>query len=95
MTDEMKAQAMKRLMEYPEWKTFELHIKEVAKVHCESSVKYSCKGNAVDAQRQAWISEGLIEAIEEPDSVVQEQAFRTKTIVGRASEMVKNVFGKK
>ena len=86
--------AMQSLMRHPEWKTFEERIRTCAEAHKESSVRYSSKANAPDAQRQAWIAEGLIEAIEEPESVVRSYEFSVKGIYEKACHLCGHIFDK-
>ena len=76
--DEKLYRAMKALTRYPEWRDFEDRIKFVIDSHKESSVNYSAKNKASDAQRQAWIAEGLLEAIEEPQSIMTQYDFTVK-----------------
>lgn len=85
---------MKALQTYPEWKTFEARIKEVMSAHKESSVNYSSKGSAIDSQRQAWIAEGLLEAIEEPKEIVQEYEFSIKGVYEKTCHLCGTVLGK-
>ena len=87
MTIEQKAIAFKVLMRYPEWKVFADHVKEVAQVHCDSSVNYISKRKNDDASRQADIAEGLVEAIDEPQSLIDEYNHSVKGIVDRACQL--------
>ena len=63
---------LKRLKSYSEWKFFVSYMKEVRDIHKEASVSYSVKDKTEDAKRQAWLAEGILETIEEPDSVESE-----------------------
>ena len=65
--DKVKSLSLTRLQHYPEWKVFEEHIREIAQSHDLASAKFSRLHDIDSATRQAWISEGLIEAIEEPE----------------------------
>jgi hypothetical protein len=81
MENEKKYENFKRLIKTDEWKLFVEHIEELVKGHAEASVNYSSKGHAIDSQRQAWICEGLREAIDEPESVIAyEESLVKKTV---------------
>ena len=69
-----------RLVKQPEWTAFELHIEERIQSHKDLSVSFLAKDNLVDAQRQAWIVEGLLEALHEPDNVIKAEESFLKTI---------------
>mgnify|MGYP001606615738 CR=1 FL=1 len=92
MTTDQKSRDMKELMRHPEWKTYVEHIKDVIQVHCDSSVSYSSKGKHEDASRQAWIAEGLTEAIDEPESVIQEHKFSVKGMTQSICHACGNLF---
>jgi hypothetical protein len=94
MTDEELYRDMKALQRHPEWKTFEAHIKDVAYIHRDSSVSYSAKGKTMDAQRQAWIAEGLLEAIEEPQEIVKRYEFSVTGIYERVCHLCGTILGK-
>jgi hypothetical protein len=81
MTEEEIYRDLKAIKKVPEWKTFVEHINNVAMIHKDSSVQYSTKGNSLDAQRQAWIAEGLIESVEEPGNVVDSYEHSVKGLV--------------
>ena len=87
MTDEQVYRDLKQLRKYPEWITYCAHIMNVSDAHKDSSVRYSSKANANDSQRQAWIAEGLIEAIEEPDNVIKSYEFSVKGLVQRVCQL--------
>lgn len=78
MTREEIYRDLKQLKRYPEWITFVAHIDSIVQVHKDSSVHYSSKDKPVDASRQAWIAEGMRDAIEEPESVVKSYEFSAK-----------------
>ena len=73
----------KRLMSYPEWKTFDTHIKEIAKNHREISNNFLSKDNIKDAQRQTWLSEGLMEAINEPKHFIDFENSLTSRMMNK------------
>lgn len=60
----------KRLVKYPEWKVFCEHIKEEMKTRESHCVDFLSKDKQVDAQRQAWIIDGLNEAVTLPDYII-------------------------
>ena len=69
----------KRILKQDEWKTYADHVNELIKNHSDISVDYSKKGNSLDAQRQAWICEGLREALEAPEILIDyEESFKNK-----------------
>ena len=67
------AGSMRRLRVMPEWADFTAHLRDtVAAMHEKQSVVYLAKDRVEDAKRQAWIVEGLLEAADEPDSVIEQ-----------------------
>lgn len=93
MNDERIYRELKALKKYPEWQTFVERVKTVALTHEDSSVRYSRKGNMLDSQRQAWIAEGLVEAIEEPENVVRSYEFSVKGMYERVCHLCGQVIG--
>jgi len=94
MTPEQLYRDLKSLKAYPEWLSFVERIKEIAAAHKESSVFFTKKGNALDGQRQAWIAEGLMEAIEDPDAVVKTYEYSKKGVFQKACQLCGTIFDK-
>lgn len=77
------AEAMKRLKASSDWPTFVTYVEgSLVKQHEAQAVLSLAKDKIEDAKRQAWIVEGLLEAIEEPDSIIQ-QHNQEKGLVAR------------
>lgn len=70
MDNKLKTAHLARLVKMDEWKTFVKHIEEISKEHQLTSAKFAAQCKDEDARRQAWISEGLMESIEEPQRFV-------------------------
>jgi len=90
----------KRLIKYPEWKLFCEHIKEEMKKRESHCVNFLSKDKQVDAQRQAWIIEGLEEAMTLPDYIINlEETISNKiyskvcSLCGQAIQRIKNFRG--
>ena len=61
---------MQRLISSSDWQILVDHIKECARNHDLASSKFAKMNDVESAKRQAWIAEGLIEAIEEPERFI-------------------------
>lgn len=69
---EIRYRHYQSLVAYPEWQFFVKDMQEQCNVHKNVSVGFSQKNNDIDAKRQAWIIEGIEEALSRPNDVIQQ-----------------------
>ena len=70
LSDKHKSACLQRLISSSDWQILVDHIKECARNHDLASSKFAKMNDVESAKRQAWIAEGLIEAIEEPERFI-------------------------
>lgn len=67
------AESMRRLKSMPEWADFVKHVEgTVVVLHEKQAVLHLSRNRVEEAKLQAMIVDGLFEAIEEPDSIVEQ-----------------------
>lgn len=69
-TQEQLYYRAKRLVGADEWKSVEEYLKSVADVHRMDASNLLAHGKVKDAERQAWIAEGIEEAVRTPQELV-------------------------
>lgn len=67
---EIRAGYYRDLVAQPAWQHFVKDMQEQIQVHKNVSVSFSQKNQMDDAKRQAWIIEGIEEALSRPGDVV-------------------------
>lgn len=86
--------SLKSLSAMSEWKVFEAHIHDVIAGHKEQGIAFLTKDKNADAARQAWICEGLMEAIEEPRSIIGYEENIVRKIINKACHFCGNLMKK-
>ncbi len=91
MDNKFLYESFKRLVRGKEWETFTQHIKQRVEDHHAYSISYMKSNNLVDSQRQAWIAEGMLECINEPDHIIAYEDSLVTKFTRKVCELCGNI----